>query len=546
MKDFNLFRLCTATAWYEVRNYLSSDAAEEEKKSNIMYCNDYGRTCLRAACNQDTPDDIIQAMLDIGGRESIMKMDIYNCTVLHSACRFGRSYNIIKMLIEVGGKDLVMAKSKCGDTALHDLCWNIKKHTKAAEKIKLILQVGDANLLLSTKNFEGRTPLEIATDKGASNLIKMLLTVQSNYNSRRNSNNSSTRIVPTHNGSNSTPIIQSNQNQDATRSSSTNSGLNIPIRGLGIDQNHQSQLREANEKAETIQQAFDQKCIDFSDLEENSQSQLMEAKEQILQIQQDYDQKCADCCDLKEENQVENAEKLELGGTLAMLKKELYQCKRTKVDLENKVEAQGSLLAEQKENGEKDNKYWKDKAGNFKKICSEHKAKLQVMEDAAVAPIAGMQMMKQKEVEAAHAKELEESNRKAADLEAAVETQRLEIADLSSEKDDMEKECTDELKKLTQICSEQKEELQLLKDSTNGEGTKRKHSNEDGSVSISQSSKRNRVENTANTSSVLAVDTNQAEEDDDDATMIAGQLDQNNILMSWYMAIKRRLRSANV
>jgi hypothetical protein len=207
-----------------------------------------------------------------------------------------------------------------------------------------------------------------------------------------------------------------------------------------------------------------------------------------------------------------------------------------------------SLLAEQKEKGEKDNEHWKDKADNLTKISSQQKAKLQVMEDAAGAPVAGIQAMKQKEVEATHAKELEESNKKAADLETKVETQRSEIADLSSEKNDMEKECMDEVKKLTQICTQQKEELQLLKDSTNVEGTKRKHSNEDGSVSISQSqsSKRSKVENTLNTSSVLALDTNQAEDGDDDATMIAGQLDQNNMLMSWYMAIKRRLRSANV
>jgi chromosome segregation ATPase len=269
-----------------------------------------------------------------------------------------------------------------------------------------------------------------------------------------------------------------------------------------------------------------------------------------LQIQQDYDQKCADCCHLKEENQVENAEKLELGGALDIFKKKLYQCKKTKVDLENKVEAQGaeiSLLAEQKEKGEKDNEHWKDKADNLTKICSQQKAKLLEMEDAAGPPVAGTQMMKQKEVEATHAKELEESNRKAADLETKVETQRSEIADLSSEKNDTEKECMDEVKKLTQICTQQKEELQLLKKSANGEGTKRKHSNEDGSVSISQSqsSKRSKIENVANTSSVLALDTNQAEDDDDDAAMIAGQLVQNNMLMSWYMTIKRKLRSVN-
>jgi hypothetical protein len=178
MKDGKLFRLCADYEWSEVRKYLSSDAAEEEKKANIMYRNRYGKTCLHQAVYWGrTPDDIIKAMLDIGGKELVMMTDDYDWTVLHSACNSGASYNIIKMLIEVGGKDLVMAKDKNGTTALHYLCLFIKTHPKI---IKLILQVGDANLLLSTKDNDGQTPLEIATDRGASKEIQKLLTVQSN------------------------------------------------------------------------------------------------------------------------------------------------------------------------------------------------------------------------------------------------------------------------------------------------------------------------------------------------------------------------------
>jgi hypothetical protein len=61
--------------------------------------------------------------------------------------------------------------------------------------------------------------------------------------------------------------------------------------------------------------------------------------------------------------------------------------------------------------------------------------------------------------------------------------------------------------------------------------------------SQSQSSKRSKVENAANMSSG-SLDRNQAEDNDDDAAMIAGQLVQNNMLMSWFMAIRKRLRSA--
>jgi hypothetical protein len=164
--------------WPEVRKYLSSDAAKQEKKSNIMYSNRGRQTCLHLACYRGPPDDIVKAMIDIGGKELVMKIDDDDSTVLNDACMSGASYNIIKMLINVGGKDLVMAKSKDGDNALHWLCYCIKKHTKVAEKVKLILQVGDANLLLSTKDDDGNRPLEIAAHNGASNVIKKILTVQ--------------------------------------------------------------------------------------------------------------------------------------------------------------------------------------------------------------------------------------------------------------------------------------------------------------------------------------------------------------------------------
>jgi ankyrin repeat protein len=161
-----------------MRKYLSSDAAEEENKSKIMDHNDHG-TCLHQAFICGAPDDIIKAMVDIGGTELVMKINDADGTALHLACCSGASYNIIKMLINVGGKDLIMAKDKDGYTALHSLCLFIKSHTKVAEKIKLIRKIGDANLLLSAKYHNGETPLEIATEEGASKKIKKLLTVQS-------------------------------------------------------------------------------------------------------------------------------------------------------------------------------------------------------------------------------------------------------------------------------------------------------------------------------------------------------------------------------
>jgi len=175
MKGFELFRLCSDERWPEARKYVSS--------ANIMYRHDdHGQTCFLLACIRGAPDDTIKTMLDSGGKELVMMTmtDDGDDTVLHVVCYSGASYNIIKMLIEVGGKDLVMAKNKNGTTALHLLCRFIKEHNDAYDKIKLFLQAGDANLLLSAnKDHAGETLLEIATGNGASKKIKELLKVQS-------------------------------------------------------------------------------------------------------------------------------------------------------------------------------------------------------------------------------------------------------------------------------------------------------------------------------------------------------------------------------
>jgi hypothetical protein len=565
MEDGNLYILCANYKWSEVRKYLSSDAAEKEKESNIMYRRGYyGQTCLQQACNRDAPHDIIKAMLHLGGKELVMMIDGCDGTVLHSACSVGASYNIIKMLIEVGGKDLIMAKDEGGYTALHNLCFYIKKLTKVAEKIKLILRVDDANLLLSTKNSRGETPLEIATEEGASNRIKKLLTVQSNSNSRRSNNNSSISIVPADNGSN-TPTKESNLEQHTTRNlSSTNNDLNITIHRL------QGQLKEARKNAEIIQQDFDKKCVD---LDKEAGSRIKKAEEQTLKIQQDYDQKCADCCHLEEINQVESTDNLKWGSTLAMKSKELYQCKRISEDLEKKnkdldkvIEIQRAdiaLLVKQEEKSKIDNAHLKDRLDNYMQICSEQNPKLQNMADMADVPVAGIPIKCEAEEdevihEVVQDEEPEQYQRTPRDLENELENERAEIAALSEKQSSIENECEDERYNLTQISSsKRKAELQPLNESTIARSTKRKpcgeehqeeHQEEEkddessGAVSQSQPSKRSRIGNAADTGSV-ALGRSQAY--DDDLEMIAKELlhekEMNIKLMNRYLHARREL-----
>ena len=86
-----------------------------------------------------------------------------------------------------------MAKNKNVSTALHHFCIHINEHNAAAAIIKLLLEVGDANVLLSTKNryHGGDTLLQRAHYIGASDEIKILLTTPSNSKSSNSTNSSS-------------------------------------------------------------------------------------------------------------------------------------------------------------------------------------------------------------------------------------------------------------------------------------------------------------------------------------------------------------------
>ena len=387
MNDDILYKLCDKGKWPEVLEYLSSNATDEAKTRNVMHLGlgavrpisgislsgfdewpqPFTVTCLHlAACSKSTeginrrcaPADVVKALLNIGGKELVMMTDEYDLTALHNACRDGTSYDGIKTLIDVGGKDLVMVED-CGfddhgATALHYLCSNIYKHSKVADKIKLLLEVGDANFLLSTKDIGGvgKTPLQHATEKRAatSNRIKNLLTPSSN--STNNTNNSSSNIVPAY-ISFDTPIKQSNHNQQTT--SQSNYTINDP-----------------NETARKLQ------------------AQLKKAQEQSKQIRQDYDQKLADYNILQDTLQLECTEKPQLASGSTKKGKSLHESNKLNKDhleQENKQskrkikEAEGvnAILREQKKKSESDDAYWKEGGDNLTQICWGEIAKLEEM-----------------------------------------------------------------------------------------------------------------------------------------------------------------------
>jgi ankyrin repeat protein len=320
-----LYNLCNSRKWPDARKYLSSDASDEEKKQNVMHRSTKGRTCLHRACFKSAPDHIFKALIDIGGTELVIMKYGSNRTALHWALCEGASYKscnaVIKMLIDVGGKDLVMAKDQDGNTALHNLCYHINSHTETANKTKLLLEVSDANVLLTTKNKYGKSPLQIATSKDASDEIKILLTPQTNFSSSKVENNASSIIAPADNSSDH-PIEQSHYRQQMSAQNSF----------VGTN--------------------------DSNDAVRKLHAQFKEFQKQLKKFQQDYDQKCAECFNLQNTNRVERKEKLRL--TRALTKKDLtlqqtnrrHNAAFEQESNKSKIKIQIDILQQQKEKSE--------------------------------------------------------------------------------------------------------------------------------------------------------------------------------------------------
>ena len=297
MNSDHLFSLCEREAWDEVRNYLLvSDASKkEEKKQQVSYqdTSSLRFTCLHLACLHISPDDIIKSLIDIGGKPLVMAVNGQKMTALHYsavACsKHGASFNVMKMLIDVGGKDLVMAEKNDGNTGLHLLCYNINKQDSPADKIKLFLEAADTEEILQARNhLLGKTPLQIATERNASNEIQNLL---------RPSQPSSVVL---------------SDGKATTESSNMQKRQVIPSKQCTASHTTWTPIEDTS----TVASSLDYFC--------NLQEQLEESNDRVRKIQNDFDEKCAHNIKLL---QVESAMKLQFDVALLQKDEQLENLK---------------------------------------------------------------------------------------------------------------------------------------------------------------------------------------------------------------------------
>jgi len=102
---------------------------------------------------------LMPKLLEVGGRDLVMKRTASNgLTALNYSCQTDIYDAATVKLIEIGGKELVMSKTHSGDTALH----YAGRERISFEIIKLMIEVGGRDLLKEENNYGRLAVHEVA------------------------------------------------------------------------------------------------------------------------------------------------------------------------------------------------------------------------------------------------------------------------------------------------------------------------------------------------------------------------------------------------
>ena len=107
----------------EIRELINSSTDGTLLDFLLPYLNNANICILHHMLKLEQSSEIVTKLIEIGGRDLVMKVDNHGSTALHFACgRKNPSLEVISKLIEIGGRELVMKKDGDGCTALHAAC----------------------------------------------------------------------------------------------------------------------------------------------------------------------------------------------------------------------------------------------------------------------------------------------------------------------------------------------------------------------------------------------------------------------------------------
>ncbi len=108
------------TRMHEALELLNDDSRSlEEKQIAVMTQNSHGVTALFWAVRRNADFQLIEKMVEIGGKEAVLIVNKSQENVLHQCAFLGVPYEVFALIIDAGGKDMLLQRDKFGNTPLH-------------------------------------------------------------------------------------------------------------------------------------------------------------------------------------------------------------------------------------------------------------------------------------------------------------------------------------------------------------------------------------------------------------------------------------------
>ena len=126
----------------QMMTWNNTDSEDQDQDAEFIQC-----SSLQFALYDHKSNQVIFKMMDVGGRELIMKENPRKYTALHDICGSKNpSLDIITKLIEMGGKELVMlSNNQLGESALHIACQN---KIPSMDVISKLIKIGGRELVM--------------------------------------------------------------------------------------------------------------------------------------------------------------------------------------------------------------------------------------------------------------------------------------------------------------------------------------------------------------------------------------------------------------
>lgn len=118
--------------------------AEEKKYAAVTYADAQGRTVLQEAIRKDAPYELMELLLFIGGKKTVITPDRNGYNSLHQACKRGSGPDIVRVLSFVGGKEALHQTDNFGELPIHKASF---KNGASTEVLEVLIEVGGRETL---------------------------------------------------------------------------------------------------------------------------------------------------------------------------------------------------------------------------------------------------------------------------------------------------------------------------------------------------------------------------------------------------------------